>query len=79
MWQEGPYTGAQPVTRIYSHNMDFSTFPLLCERVYGDLEAENPRLRREVPFCAFQHVYSSVLNAVEIDHVRTINAEDRYV
>lgn len=78
LWSEGPYTGTQPVRRIYSQNMDFSTFPLLCERTYCDLEAENSRLRREVPFCAFQHVYTSLLNAVVIDHVRTVNAEDRY-
>jgi len=78
LWAEGPYTGTQPIQRIYSQNLDFSTFPLLCERVYADLEAENPRLRREVPFCAFQHVQTSVLNAVLIDHIRTVNAEDRY-
>ena len=31
-----------------------------------------------MPFCAYQHVCTSVLNAVVIDHVRTYNAEDRY-
>lgn len=61
LWQEGPYTSTHPVTRIYSQNADFSTFPLLCERVYTDLEAENPRLRREMPFCTFQHVMTSIL------------------
>jgi hypothetical protein len=58
--------------------MDHSTFPLLLERVYTDLEAEEPRLKHEMPFCAFQHVFSGVLNATLIDHVRTVNAEDRY-
>lgn len=59
--------------------MDFSTFPLLCERVYSDLEAEEPRLRRQLPFAGFQHVCTGILNAHLIDHVRTVNSEDRYV
>lgn len=66
------------ISGIYSENVDFSTFPLLCERVYSHLKAENPRVRREMPFAAFQHVMTSMLNAVVIDHVQTVNAEDRY-
>lgn len=78
LWNEGPFQGTHPVQRIYGQNLDFSTFPLLCERVYADLEVENPRVRREMPFCAFQHVMTSMLNATVIDHVRTVNAEDRF-
>lgn len=78
LWQDGPYSGTYPVRRIYSENVDFSTFPLLCERVYSHLKAENPRVRREMPFAAFEHVMISMLNAVIIDHVQTVNAEDRY-
>ena len=34
-----------------------------------ELEVENPRIRREMPFCAFQHVMTWALNAVLIDHL----------
>lgn len=78
LWQDGPYSGTHPVRCIYSENVDFPTFPLLCERMYSHLEAENPRVRREMPFATFQHVMTSILNAVIIDHVQTVNAEDRY-
>ncbi|CAK9813880.1 hypothetical protein ANTPLA_LOCUS8021, partial [Anthophora plagiata] len=78
LWQDGPIMGTHPVNRIYTQNMDLSTFPLLLERTYLDLEVENSRLRREMPFCAYQHVMTSVLNAAVIDHVKTVNAEDRY-
>lgn len=70
LWQEGPFGGTHPATRLYSQNMDFSTYPLLCERVYADMEAEEPRLRRQMPFCIFQHAMTSLLNATIIDHVR---------
>ena len=46
--------------------------------MYSHLEAENPRVRREMPFAAFQHAITSMLNAVIIDHVQTVNTEDRY-
>lgn len=78
LWQEGPIQGTHPVNRIYAQNMDMSTFPLLLERTYLDLEVENSRIRREMPFCAFQHVMTSVLNITIIDHVKSVNAEDRY-
>ena len=78
MWHSGPYVGTHPIQRNYSQNADFSIFPVLIERTFQDLEMLNPRLRREMPFGAFQHVCTSVLNAVVIDHVRTYNAEDRY-
>jgi hypothetical protein len=78
LWQEGPYSGTHPTNRLYSQNFDLSVFPLLLERTYAELENEEPRLRREIPFCAFQHVFTGVLQATLIDHVRTVNAEDRF-
>ena len=78
IWEDRPYAGTHPVQRTYSHNLDFSTFPLLCERAYADLEIENSRLRRKMTFAAFQHVTTSILNIVIVDHIRTVNAEDRY-
>lgn len=78
LWQEGPIQGTHPVNRIYAQNMDMSNFPLLVERVYLDLEIENPRLRREIPYCMFLHYCTILLNVSIIDHVKTINAEDRY-
>lgn len=46
--------------------------------MHSHLEAENPLVRREMPFAAFQRVMTSILNAVIIDHVQTVNAEDRH-
>ena len=76
LWNVEPHSGTVPVQKIYSQNQDFSSFPLLCERVYADLEAENPRLRRQITFAGFQHVMTSLLNVVIIDHVRNVNAEE---
>ena len=44
LWQEGPYAGTHPDSRIYSHNLDFSSLPLLTERVFADryADAESP-------------------------------------
>jgi hypothetical protein len=78
LWDTGPFLGTHPTQRLYSQNMDHSTFPLLLEKVYASIENEEPRIRREMPFCAFQHVYTGVLNATMIDHVRVVNAEDRF-
>ena len=74
IWQTGPYSATHPVQRNYSQNADFSTFPILLERTYQDLEMVNPRVRREMPFCAFQHVCTSVLNATIIDHIRMVHS-----
>ena len=41
MWHSGPYVGTHPVQRNYSHNADFSTFPVLIERTFQDLEMLN--------------------------------------
>lgn len=51
------------------------------EKTYAKLEAINPCLRREAPYCAFQHVYTGMLNAIIIDHVnvKVNNCEDRFV
>lgn len=78
LYSVGPWGGTKPVTNVYAQNLDFSTFTVLVEAVYNDLESVNSRLRRELPFCAFQHTCTSVLNAVVIDHIRSVNKEDRY-
>ena len=66
----GPLEGTNAVVELYAFNLDFSTLPLLVEETYEALEVENPRLRREMPFCAFNHVITGLLNANNIDHVQ---------
>lgn len=42
----------------------FRHFPLLLKCVYNDLAFVVPSIKDAVPFCAFQHLHSSLLNAV---------------
>lgn len=42
----------------------FRHFPLLLKCVYNDLAFVVPSIKDAVPFCAFQHLHSSILNAV---------------
>ncbi|KAI4490367.1 hypothetical protein M0802_010638 [Mischocyttarus mexicanus] len=78
LWTFGVYSGTQPERQTNQQNLDFSTFPLLCERTYVNLEKINPRIRREMPFCMFQHVMTSALNAYLIHHVGFVNMENRF-
>lgn len=70
--------GSRPVRNIYSQNLDFSGFPLLCEVVYRELKQTNPRIKREMPFCAFLHAMTSCINAWLFRTVTDLNCEDRY-
>lgn len=38
--------GSRPVHRIYAQNLEFSSFPLVCDVTYRELKQVNPRLRR---------------------------------
>lgn len=71
-------SGSRPVKRIYSQNLDFSGFPLLCEVTYRELKQINPRLKREMPFCAFLHAMVSCLQAWLFRTLTDVNSEDRY-
>ena len=74
LWQLCTYPASIPINMNYSQNIDFSTYPVLLERTFLDLEIVHPTIRREMPFCVFQHVCTSVLNAVVIDHFITYNS-----
>ena len=58
---------------ITSHNLDFSSFPLLLERVYKQLTKMDPTFGGNIPFCAFQHVYVGILNALLLNRVHHWN------
>lgn len=47
--------GSIPDNLIYSQNMDMSHFPLICEEIFNIIEVEDPKVRRELPYCVFLH------------------------
>lgn len=55
--------------------MDFSGFAVLLEQVYQACENENRRLRRELPFCVFQHAHVELLNAYLMSQQRFKNTD----
>ena len=78
MWDVGQYSTCVPEVSTYSANLDFSTYPALIDRVYTDMEGIDTKLRREMPFCMFQHACVSYLYACIIDHIRHCNKEARF-
>lgn len=64
-----------PVNYLYSYNLEASTFPLILDITYSELERVNPGIRRKMPFCMFQHGMNEVLNAYLLDHVKTENVD----
>jgi len=63
MYSAGDIMGSTPMIQQYSHNLDCSTFPLLCQRTYDDMMTTDNRLPRRMPFCMFLHHCTVALNA----------------
>ena len=79
LYAVGPLEGRNAARKLYAFNLNFFTFPLLVEETYDALDIENPRLRREMPFCAFNHVMTGLLNTTIINHVQEVNQEAIFV
>lgn len=75
---DGYFTGSKPVRSDFSHNLDFSSFPLLCERVWLSMETEDGRLRRQMPYCLFLHTMVEYLTAYLITVTKFQNADSRF-
>ncbi|KAK2578531.1 hypothetical protein KPH14_012750 [Odynerus spinipes] len=63
MYDAGPIMGSMPIEQLYGANMDHSTFPLLVERTFRDIQAIDDRLSRKMSYCAFLHHCVTGLNA----------------
>ncbi|KAK2577820.1 hypothetical protein KPH14_007913 [Odynerus spinipes] len=63
MYDAGPIMGSMPIEQLYGANMDHSTFPLLVERTFRDMQAVDDRLNRKMPYYAFLYHYVTGLNA----------------
>lgn len=63
---DGEATGSHATQSINSHNLDFSGFAILIQSTYDEMLAKDQRLRRQMPFCAYQHYCVELLNAVII-------------
>lgn len=70
MYNVGTMNGYIPSSETYAHNLDFSTFPLLCERTYRDMQVVEARLDRKMPFSGFLHHCVVALNA-NLLHIAT--------
>ncbi|KAK2579999.1 hypothetical protein KPH14_010764 [Odynerus spinipes] len=49
MYDAGPIMGSMPIEQLYGANMDHSTFSLLVERTFRDMQAVDDRLSRKMP------------------------------
>lgn len=78
MWSMGDFTSTLPRHQLYSQNVDMSTLPLLVRATYTEMERHNPKLGREMPFCAYQHYVTSIASAYLIDHSKVVNRDARF-
>nr|QRW42508.1 MAG: capsid protein [Nebet virus] len=60
---DGNGSGSAPTAYQSGHNLDYAGFLPVLEETYRLYEEANPTFARSVPYCAFQHVYTEVLNA----------------
>ncbi|KAG5670722.1 hypothetical protein PVAND_000966 [Polypedilum vanderplanki] len=75
LWDEGGYCGTHPVQNVYAQNVDFSTFNAVLEVSYAQMEVVNPRLRREMPFCLYQHAMTEALHIYMIKQAKGENMD----
>lgn len=75
---EGQARGSRPVVAINSQNFDFSNFPVLSHVMYDVLASKDPRIRRTLPYCLWQHYLSEILNAVVISRVIEHSGDNRF-
>ena len=64
------FSGMSPVNDSISHDLDFSGFRQLMDSTYRKMAEIDPRVRRRMPFCLFQHYMVEFLNAHIIDLAR---------
>lgn len=78
MYSLDGFSGLMPEHQLRVQNFDFQVFPTLCQDVFMELEGINPRLRRELPFCVFQHAMTETLTTHLITMVKQQNHECRF-
>lgn len=79
LWTAGPYAGTHPTVQEYSSNIDCSTFPLVIEAAYLAMEGADPRIRRQMPFCMFQHAMNEVLQVYLIEIAKFENCDREFM
>lgn len=67
IWSLDGVSSSLPRTQLYSANVDLSTFPLLIDETYNVLVAKDNRVRRQMPYCSYQHVMGEYLNGYLIE------------
>ena len=67
------YNGTTPIYQTLAYNMEASTFPVIIDVIYMELERVEPKIRKVMPYCMFQHAMCEILNAYLLDHVKTNN------
>lgn len=67
LYDIGQYSTMVPVNDTISHNLDYSGFHQVMVSTYEQFTEADPRFRRALPFCIFQHYCVEILNAHLID------------
>lgn len=75
---DGMARGSRPNYTINSHNIELSTFPILVSQMFNSMLNKDQRLRRAMPFCAFLHYCTEVLNATLLARVIEQNSDTRF-
>jgi hypothetical protein len=67
LWEMDGFSGSMSVNEVYRHNLDEASIPLILDEVYNEMEAVEPRLRRQLPFAMFQHHVCVALRAYSLE------------
>lgn len=76
---DGQSKGLTPICYVNSHNMDFSSFPIISRELYQMLISKDSTLQRSMPYCMFQHYLCTLLNATLIERVKLQNVDPRFM
>lgn len=71
LYEPGPHSTGTAVNELYCQNFDHAGFVDLVEETFEVMRGIDPRLDRRIPYCAFLHSMTSVLNAVQIDATKS--------
>lgn len=70
--------GMMPITQEYSHNVDFSTFPLVVSSCYDQMKSVDGTLAKKLPYCAFLHHCTVAAVATMIDVAQSENQQNEF-
>lgn len=61
LWDMEGFGPTVPRNQLWGINFDFSSFPVVCEATFEEILQDDPRMRRQMPFCQSSSLQSSSL------------------